>query len=975
MYTRMVIALLLAAVCIGGAFADSLAGSVAPPSPEFVQYLQDMAQSRAQPSSSKFQLGGVPDPLDLSHLRGMSIFPHIPMPNFDASFDLRNVGKVSPVKNQFSCGSCWTFGAIGSLESCLLPGELWDFSENNLKNTHGFNYACCEGGTRGMSTAYLARWSGPVLEADDPYSDNAGNCYSPPGLPVRGHVQQAIYIPERADAADNNNFKQAILTYGGVCTYFYWHSDYYREDTNAYYYNGSMGANHSVVIIGWDDNYSRHSFRTYPPGDGAWIVKNSWGSEWGANGYFYVSYHDSRFPGSSVVYPMAEPLNNYDSIYQYDPLGFVTSYGYGTDTAWFANVFTAQAAEELAAAAWYTASPGSDYELRIYTGVTTGPTSGTLAATKTGTIATPGYNTISLSAPVTLAAGQKFSLVVRQTTPGYTYPIPIEYPLQGYSTAATASTGQSYVSNDETAWTDLVDDRANTNVCLKAFTRTATPSSILVTTDTVTVPEGGSTQFGVRLSKAPPGNVTVTVAHESGDTDISVQSGATLLFGPTDWNSNKPVTLAAALDADATNGTAIIRCNAPGWSPADVTATESDRDIISGSISAIKSAPLGASVECAGKVVTAVFGSEFYIQEPDRSSGILVVKQGLGLSTGMTASVSGTTARNPNGECYIAADNVTQGASQTAKPLGLSNRSVGGAAFGIQEGTWNWDAGAGVYESCCGANNIGLLVTTCGRITYCGDEFCYIDDGSAVSDGSGHLGLRIDTPGVHPPSEGTFVQVTGISSCFRVGERICRRIRPRSAEDLRAETGSTISGTVTTDYLLVTTMIESPHPYPNNFDGYWVITGPADSTRMRVYFSKIQLEADYDYLYVMDEYYDTYDIWNNDEPIYDTWSEWVPGNILRLNLTTDYSEQRYGFQVTAYEVWTPGTPMEGIILTLTPGNQTTQTGPDGNYSFRNLSAGTYTITPSMQGCIFIPPNQTVTITHGQHLQWADFIRE
>ena len=57
-----------------------------------------------------------------------------------------------------------------------------------------------------------------------------------------------------------------------------------------------MACNHEVAIVGWDDNYSRTNFRNYASiGDGAWIVKNSWGSNWADNGYFYVSYYDVNF--------------------------------------------------------------------------------------------------------------------------------------------------------------------------------------------------------------------------------------------------------------------------------------------------------------------------------------------------------------------------------------------------------------------------------------------------------------------------------------------------------------------------------------------------------------------------------------------------------------------------------------------------------------------------------------------------------
>jgi hypothetical protein len=95
----------------------------------------------------------------------------------------------------------------------------------------------------------------------------------------------------------------------------------------------------------------------------------------------------------------------------------------------------------------------------------------------------------------------------------------------------------------------------------------------------VSVPEGGSNTFGIKLSSAPTGTVTVGVARVSGDTDITVSGGASLTFDPGNWNTYQTVTLAATEDADADDGTALIRCTAAGYGSADVTVTEADNEI------------------------------------------------------------------------------------------------------------------------------------------------------------------------------------------------------------------------------------------------------------------------------------------------------------------------------------------------------------------------------------------------------------
>jgi hypothetical protein len=324
-----------------------------------------------------------------------------------------------------------------------------------------------------MATAYLARWGGPVYETDDPY--NAGSGVSPAGLSPRKHVQGVIYIPQRSSSSDNDNLKNAVMSAGAVYTTMYMNQDasYYNSTTHAYYYNGSSGTNHAVAIVGWDDNYDKANFPSAPPGNGAFIVRNSWGSGFGDGGYFYISYYDTKLAFStSYLFNSAEATTNFSRIYQYDPLGWLSSIGYSSETGWFANIFTAEASERLAAVSFYNTSANSPYEVYIYTGVTAGvPRSGTLAATETGTIQYPGYTTIDLSSPVYLTSGGRFSIVVKLTAPGVSTPIPLESPIPGYSSTATASAGQSFISSNGSSWSDLtLSGYENDNVCLKGFT-------------------------------------------------------------------------------------------------------------------------------------------------------------------------------------------------------------------------------------------------------------------------------------------------------------------------------------------------------------------------------------------------------------------------------------------------------------------------------------------------------------------------
>jgi C1A family cysteine protease len=559
----------------------------APENPRFTEFLN---RSKIEPAARKTvpvvlrtgstayeSLEGiVPSPLDLSHTTGQHIGPDNNIKivgssttvgsSYPATYDLRALGRSSPVKDQGTANDCWAFASLESLESYFLPGEVWDFSENNMKNLlsgaypDGFDSSLDGEGNGEMATAYLVRWSGPVNESDDPYNDASD--ISPTNLSPVVHVQNVYYLPPRASFTDNDNIKYALTNRGEVMASIY----YNWSDAGIYtYYDGvDPYANHAITLVGWDDSYSAANFTPTPPGNGAFIAKNSWGTYWGDEGYFYISYYDPTIGdafGDDCFVFTGEPVSDYNREYSYDPLGWTDQMGFGTTNASFANVFTSNSTETLTAVGFYATSTNTAYTVRVYLNPpANGPINATGYAVETsGTLSSTGYHTVTVPG-VALLTGQNFSVVISATTPGYDYPIPVEDLISGYSTPPPASTGEGYISPDGITWSDITTMKADTNVCVKVYTSFVKPAVIAV------VPTAGPVVGGTSV------NITGTGFYGgvSSSAVTSVKFGST---AATAYTVNSDTSITATAPSHAV-GTVNVTVTTPFGTSATSTADQ-----------------------------------------------------------------------------------------------------------------------------------------------------------------------------------------------------------------------------------------------------------------------------------------------------------------------------------------------------------------------------------------------------------------
>ncbi len=519
-------------------------------------------------------------------------------------FDLRDVnGKnyITPVKNQYQTGLCWAFATASSIESSYLMdnGNELNISElqigystsyqlSNGSNTYGLKIGdkakdtVADGGNIYIAGNYLSQRRGVVTEKtsglvlnDDNYktiTSSTSGKVSDVSLNEYNVNDVIFYTPDLH--CDNNNFavlkaiKKMVASYGSVYAqinsstnkYLKLSESEYQNNPNIYY-SGSQ-ADHAVSIIGWDDNYAASNFENsyggVPKGNGAWIIKNSYGTEYYANkdgkllpikdseytipvkmgdkGYYYVSYYDSQICKAVMAVDNVTPTVDTNT-YSYDKP--IVSY-LGTNSGkkiLLMSKYKKQKKDTEILESFNVYTLGTDDNVKIYYGTTTDFSKATLVAE--GTAEFEGYKNIKSSKELTVA--DEYYIFIDYTNKSYKSPINPVYTTSSAKKYKESlffdenpQNGVSFYSFDNgKTWIDSIGDGVNLSnssgtvdllnfyVPISVFTTTKDYNlSISTSTDnTISAEDGGSVSVTLDL-KNVTGDITTKI-YNSNKQDVT----------------------------------------------------------------------------------------------------------------------------------------------------------------------------------------------------------------------------------------------------------------------------------------------------------------------------------------------------------------------------------------------------------------------------------------------------------------------
>ncbi|MGN1299501.1 MAG: leucine-rich repeat domain-containing protein [Candidatus Scatovivens sp.] len=420
----------------------------------------------------------------------------------ETNIDVKQYGGISiERKDQMNTGECWAFSSLSTVETnlALNQNEYYEFSERHMEyntsksflegqeNPWALNREAGYGGFATTAFTYLSRGTGPLLEEDMPFENNEANIdiNTMPKIDSTKKIGNLIYLPSiykeitadgiiYMDANYNeysksevteirNKIKEHIMKNGGIVTAIWAPSEqyFYNPDKYSENNNGIGMTNHDVTIIGWDDNFSKDNFKYKPNEDGAYIVLNSWGKEWGNEDIYYISYEDLMVESSLRGLANVEDVD-YDTIYQYDISEMISN----LRCNYAANIFTSKDYEELTEISIGTIV---DNTYNVYLSQNTDNLSLQNAQKIFSNVELKaGYNRLKLNEKINLEKGSNFAIIVEALNSDKG----IGFENSGeYFGNATSNFGESFASMDGINWDDMHEYNID-NFSIKAYTKT-----------------------------------------------------------------------------------------------------------------------------------------------------------------------------------------------------------------------------------------------------------------------------------------------------------------------------------------------------------------------------------------------------------------------------------------------------------------------------------------------------------------------
>ncbi|MBO4864141.1 MAG: leucine-rich repeat protein [Eubacterium sp.] len=415
------------------------------------------------------------------------------------SLDGRTLGYVTSVKNQGKYGACWAFATNAALESNMLKkgladpginlselhmiyfmynynidpmGRIMDDRNYISADTHGtplndFKVMADIGGKVDCTGWQMTNGVIPLQEAGEDYDASCADssftidqaeCFA------SDYVVRKMYICN-FKYENIQNVKNLVYRFGGAAVDFYCEqttgcfgqSNYFNviDGTKTYYNpNGiSKKTTHGVEIVGWDDDYPKEKFKVQPPGDGAWLIKNSWGYSDENDGYIWISYYDECTNAKAVAYDVEKKETN-EVLYQYDGsdhFGY-----YPCPYKYYLAMYSADESDEGMTEVIKRVGVGSDADASFVISVLLNPVieDGQLVSYEEKAVTSctspyAGYDVFDLSEEVTVNHGDTFAIMVTADPDTIIYAAGDSTPKKPGMVGCTESVeeGQYYASN------------------------------------------------------------------------------------------------------------------------------------------------------------------------------------------------------------------------------------------------------------------------------------------------------------------------------------------------------------------------------------------------------------------------------------------------------------------------------------------------------------------------------------------------